>query len=118
MIIRITVPWYESLEVETKYFGRYRIQLGSVSAEGTAIIHIAAFPVAAKDPTRGAAKRQIFGLSGGFETQEQAIHAWETGFVVLHADEYETPGARDAVLRVMLKKRQALELKADPEMPE
>lgn len=110
MIVRIKRPWYEPMEVDTKYFGKFRIQLASVSAEGSTIIQISAVPIRTKEIARGSATRQAFGLSGAFETQEQAIYAWETGFVVLLADEYEMPGARDAVLKAMLKKRQAQEL--------
>lgn len=110
MIVRIKLPWYEPVEVDTKYFGKFRIQLASVSAAGSTIIHIAGVPIKKKEASRGAPARQAFGLSGAFETQVQAIHAWETGFVVLLADEYETPGTRDAVLKAMLEKRQAQEL--------
>lgn len=111
MIIRLQVPWYEALEVDTKYFGRFRIQLASVSVEGSTVIHIAAIPVKTKDNGRGSPARQTFGLSGGFETQEQAISAWDSGFVVLAPDPFETPGTRDAVVKALLKKRHAQELK-------
>lgn len=111
MIIRLNVPWYEPLEVDTKYFGKFRIQLASVSVEGSTVIQIAAVPVKAKETSRPQLARQSFGLSGGFETQEQAISAWDTGFVVLAADPFEMPGVRDTLIKALLKKRHAQEMK-------
>ncbi|HEX2855255.1 MAG TPA: hypothetical protein VHO24_18615 [Opitutaceae bacterium] len=111
MIIRLQVPWYEPFEVDTKYFGKFRIQLASVSVEGSSIIQIAAIPVKTKESLRGSAARESFGLSGAFETQEQAISAWDTGFVVLSPAPLELPGVRDTLIKALLKKRQAQELK-------
>lgn len=111
MIIRLKTPWYESVEVDTKYFGRFRIQLASVSVEGSTVIQIAAIPVKTKETSPSSPNRQMLGLSGGFETQEQAIFAWENGFVVLAADPFESPGVRDTLIKALLKKRHAQELK-------
>jgi hypothetical protein len=107
MIIRIKVPWYEPFDVETKYFGTFRIQLTSVAVEDTTVIQIAGYPLATKRTPKNVT-RTICGLSGAFETQEQAIQAWENGFVVMALDEGGEVGAvADALVNTMLKKRQA-----------
>jgi hypothetical protein len=112
MIIRIKVPWYEPFEVETKYFGTFKIQLSSVSADGTTVIQIAGFPVKTKHTPKNAA-RQICGLSGAFETQVQAIHGWEKGFVVVALEDQETGPVTQALIKNMLKNRQAELLKLE-----
>ena len=105
MVIRIKVPWYEPFDAETKYFGTFRIQLMSISVEGSTVIQIAGFPVKTKRTPKNAV-RNICGLSGAFETQEQAIQGWENGFVVL-ASGGEAGMVADALVKNMLKNRQA-----------
>lgn len=106
LIIRIKVPWYEPFEVETKYYGTYRVQLASVSVDDATVIQIAGFPVKTKH-TPKAAVREVCGLSGAFETQEQAIQGWERGFVVMALDREDTAAVADAIVKNMLKRRQA-----------
>jgi hypothetical protein len=105
-IIGIKVPWYEPFEVETKYYGTYKVQLASVSLEESTVIQIAAFPVRTKR-TPATDLRQLCGLSGGFETQVQAIHGWEKGFVVVALEHRETAEIAAALVKTMLKKKQA-----------
>ena len=115
MVIRITVPWYEPFDVETKYFGTYKVQLASVAVEDTSVIQIAGYPVATKHTPKNVT-RQICGLSGAFETQEQAIYGWENGFVVMTLDEGGETGAVAAgLVKAMLKKKQAEVLQVEPE---
>src|SRR4051812_155945 len=64
-VIRITVPWYEPFDVETKYFGTFKIQLASISVEGTSVLQIAGHPVKTKHTPKNVV-RQICGLSGAF----------------------------------------------------
>ena len=113
MIIRIKIPWYEPFDVETKYFGTFRIQLTSISVEESTVIQIAGYPVKTKRTPKNAV-RHVCGLSGAFETQEQAIHGWENGFVVLTANG-EAGVIVDALVKNMLKKRQAEVLQIQPE---
>jgi hypothetical protein len=112
MIIRIKVPWYEPFEVETKYFGTFRIQLASISVDDATIIQIAGFPVKTKHTPKNAV-REVCGLSGAFETQEQAIQGWERGFVVMASDHGEMGAVADAIVKNMLKRRQAELLKIE-----
>jgi hypothetical protein len=114
MIIRINVPWYEPFDVETKYFGTFKVQLTSVSVEETTLIQIAAYPLKTKHTPKNVT-RQVCGLSGAFETQEQAIYGWENGFIVVALEEGGETGAVAAdLLKTMLKKRQAEVLQAEP----
>lgn len=112
-IIRITVPWYEPFDVETKYYGTFRVQLTSISMDETTVIQIAGNPLKTKHTPKNAVRR-ICGLSGAFETQEQAIHGWENGFVVVALDA-EAAAVADAIVKSMLKKRQAEILRRRPE---
>lgn len=113
LIIRITVPWYEPFDVETKYFGTFRIQLTSIAVDETTVIQIAGTPVRTKHTPKNVV-REICGLSGAFETQEQAIHGWEKGFVVVALDPKAATVA-DAVVKSMLKRHQAEILQRQPE---
>lgn len=113
MVLRIKVPWYEPFDVETKYFGTFRVQLTSVQVDGTTVIQIAGCPVKTKHTPKNAV-RQICGLSGAFETQEQAIHGWEKGFVLLTLDK-EQAAIAHAIGKQMLKRRQAEILQMQPE---
>jgi hypothetical protein len=112
MIIRIRVPWYEPFAVETKYFGTFTVQLASISVDESTVIQIAGYPLKTKHTPKNAV-RQICGLSGAFETQVQAIKGWENGFVVVAADQ-ETAAVADALVKSMLKKRQAEALQLQP----
>jgi hypothetical protein len=104
-VIRLKVPWYEPFDVETKYFGTFKIQLSSISVEGTTVIQIAGHPVKTKHTPKNV-ERKICGLSGAFETQEQAIQGWENGFVVL-TEGAEHTAIAEALVKNMLNRRQA-----------
>jgi hypothetical protein len=116
-IIRIKVPWYEPFDVETKYFGSFKIQLTSVAVdETTTVIQIAGYPLKTKNTPKDAA-RPLCGLSGAFETQVQAIEGWEKGFVVIALENEQTRPVADALVKAMLKKRQAELVEIHPEVP-
>lgn len=51
-------------------------------------------------------------LCGSFETPEQAIHAWETGFKGPRAARIGMPDPVDTVVSAMLRKNQADRLQA------
>lgn len=114
-IIKIKVPWYEPFDVETKYFGSFKIQLTSVAVDETTVIQIAGYPVKTKNTPKDVA-RQLCGLSGAFETQVQAIEGWENGFVVMALENEETRPVADALVKAMLKKRQAELVQVEPEV--
>jgi hypothetical protein len=105
MKIRITVPWPSRVAVKAKRHGSYVVQLASNSNSPfeTATIGIVALPIDHK-PGEDPAARQIWGLSGEFTTQDQAIYAWENGFEVLSIEEPDTPEVTGAVIRAMLAK--------------
>lgn len=106
MIIRITVPWYEPFDVETKYYGTFKVQLASVAAEDTTLIQITGVRIKTKHTPKQLVS-ETCGLSGAFETQVQAIQGWEEGFVVMALDDEELAPVADALVKAMLKKGRA-----------
>ncbi len=104
--LRITTPWYRPLLVEADPFGTYNVQFSATSDEAGTRVHIAAFPEATKKkPEIG--DRPVCALSGTFETQQEAIEAWENGFVVLALDDVRPPHLARAIVKYLLKHRLA-----------
>ena len=106
LTIRIMTPWYRPLMVEAAPFGTYNVQFSATTdGEGTRV-HIAAFPEATTKKPQ-AADRPICALSGSFETQPDAIAAWENGFVVVALSAAKPPHLVRAIIECLLKRRQA-----------
>jgi hypothetical protein len=105
MKIRITVPWPSRVSVKAKRFGNYVVQLASNSNSPfqTATIGIVALPTDLK-PGEDPAARQMWGLSGEYSTQDEAIYAWENGFEIIPLEQSDATEVPGAVIRAMLAK--------------
>lgn len=102
MKIRITVPWHEKVVVKAKPYGAFRVQFVSNLHNGEdapATVSIVAIPNSAAKVDPGPS----WDMSGYFETQQQAIHAWENGFEVIPRDLTAAPVVEDAVIYAMLR---------------
>jgi hypothetical protein len=102
MKIRITKPWHQSVLVKTKPFGTYRVQFvntlpGGPTAPGT--VSIVALPN--QPVTEGSGPP--WDMSGYFETQDQAIFAWENGFEIMPREDVGETIVEEAVLKAMLR---------------
>lgn len=102
MKIRITIPWHQSVLVKTKPFGIYRVQFmntlpGGPSAPGA--VSIVALPKLPQTEGSG----PPWDMSGYFETQDQAIYAWENGFELIPREDEGETVVEEAVLKAMLK---------------
>jgi hypothetical protein len=102
MKIRITVPWHDEVVVKTKPYGAYRVQFVSNlynGEEAPATVSIVAIP---RRDARGAAQ-ESWDMSGYFQTQDEAIYAWENGFEVIPRYLTEAPVIEDAVVHAMIR---------------
>ena len=104
------IPWYQDVPVTADKFGAYNVQFAATSVEGATRLHIAAFPVVVKKG-RDLPDRPVCALSGTFETQQEAIDAWGNGFVVIALDDVRPPHLARAIVKYLLKKKLAAEVK-------